>query len=264
MYQLSNLLVEFGISRMFRRYFPLLLMFSSVAMSSGVSGAAPAATESNQRHECVVLLHGLARSHRSMTPLEESLAAEGYHVINSEYNSLEAPIETLAPRAIDSAIDQCPPKSNTIHFVTHSLGGILVRQYLQQQPTTPIGRVVMLGPPNQGSELVDRFVTVPGFNKLNGFAGKQLGTGDNSKPNTLNKANFELGIIAGSKSINPILSLVLPGDDDGKVSVESTKLNGMKAHITLPTTHTFMMRNSVVIAQVSHFLKHGKFDTDTQ
>lgn len=195
-----------------------------------------------------------------MNPLQQSLSEQGYHVVNSEYNSLDAPIEELAPRAIDHAIASCPADYETVHFVTHSLGGILVRQYAQKSNSAIIGRVVMLGPPNKGSELVDRFVKIPGFNALNGFAGQQLGTNIDSKPNALAEAKFELGIIAGSKSMNPILSLLLPGKDDGKVTVERTKLEGMKEHLIVPTTHTFMMRNPYVIAQVSHFLKKGEFN----
>jgi len=209
--------------------------------------------------ECVILLHGLARSHCSMSPLEQALREQGYRVVNSEYDSLAAPIETLALTAIDQTIAECPTTASPIHFVTHSLGGILVRQYAQLRPSAAIGRVVMLGPPNQGSELVDQFAKLPGFNRVNGFAGKQLGTSANSPPNQLPAVNFELGVIAGSKSINPLLSYFLPGPDDGKVSIESTKLDGMKEHLILPTTHTFMMRNSQAIAQVNHFLSKGKF-----
>ncbi len=249
----------------------LMVTFSGCVVVPTVAAAAidkpeaPVQADATQ-NDCVVLLHGLARSHHSMTPLKKSLSHEGYYVVNSEYNSLDAPIEQLAPRAIDSALGQRPQGSNEIHFVTHSLGGILVRQYLQQAQNVPpnqrakIGRVVMLGPPNQGSELVDKFVTVPGFNKLNGFAGRQLGTDDNSKPNNLKDIDVELGIIAGSKSINPILSLFLPGQDDGKVTIESTKLDGMKDHLILPTTHTFMMRNAAVLAQVNYFLANGQFE----
>ncbi|MAZ87512.1 MAG: alpha/beta hydrolase [Cellvibrionaceae bacterium] len=209
--------------------------------------------------ECVILLHGLARSHRSMSPLEKALREQGYQVVNSEYDSLAAPIETLALTAIDQAVAECPTAASPIHFVTHSLGGILVRQYAQLKPSAAIGRVVMLGPPNQGSELVDQFAKLPGFDRLNGFAGRQLGTTADSTPNQLPAVNFELGVIAGSKSINPLLSYFLPGKDDGKVSIGSTKLDGMKEHLVLPTTHTFMMRNSQVIAQVNHFLSKGEF-----
>ncbi len=254
-------------SRFYNRALLASLIYAIAPAAMTASSLEPK-TQPSVSQSCVVLLHGLARSHHSMTPLKESLSNEGYHVVNSEYNSLDAPIEQLAPRAINAAFDQCPQDLKEIHFVTHSLGGILVREYLQQTPQAAdkveqksrIGRVVMLGPPNQGSELVDKFVTVPGFNKLNGFAGRQLGTDDNSKPNNLKDIDVELGIIAGSKSINPILSLFLPGQDDGKVTIESTKLDGMKDHLILPTTHTFMMRNARVLAQVNYFLANGQFE----
>lgn len=196
-----------------------------------------------------------------MRPLEEALAHEGFDVVNLGYHSVEAPIETLAETAITQALSACKHPSTRTHFVTHSLGGILVRQYFQAHPHQTLGRVVMLGPPNQGSELVDSFVKIPGYRQLNGFAGQQLGTTDNSVPNNLGAVNFELGIIAGSQSINPILSLLLPGDDDGKVTVERTKVDGMNDHLTLPTTHTFMMRNTEVIEQVIAFLHNGAFNS---
>ncbi len=211
--------------------------------------------------ECVILLHGLARSHRSMLPLERALRDQGYYVVNSQYDSLAEPIETLALTAIDQAIDECPEAHSHVHFVTHSLGGILVRQYTQLTPSASIGRVVMLGPPNKGSELVDRFAKLPGFDRMNGIAGQQLGTTPHSTPNQLPAISFELGVIAGSMSINPLLSYFLPGADDGKVTIESTKLEGMKQHLILPTTHTFMMRNPQVISQVNHFLSKGEFLT---
>ena len=120
----------------------------------------------------------------------------------------------------------------------------------------------MLGPPNKGSQVVDKMHSFPGFKLFNGPAGMQLGTGELSIPNTLGPANFDVGIIAGTQSINLILSLMLPNPDDGKVSVENTKLEGMLDHITLSTTHTLMMRNSVVIEQVIHFLRYGAFIKD--
>jgi hypothetical protein len=120
-------------------------------------------------------------------------------------------------------------------------------------------RVVMLGPPNQGSEAVDRLKNLPGFYWLNGPAGVQLGTSEQDMPRQLGAANFELGVIAGRRSINLLLSSMIPGQDDGKVSVESTKMDGMTDFISLPCTHTFMMRNSEVIRQTLFFLEHGHF-----
>lgn len=212
---------------------------------------------------CVVLLHGLARTSDSMEALEEALSGEGFFAVNHGYPSRNYPIEKLADLAIPAGIEKCPDGSQ-INFVTHSLGGILVRQYLSKHEINNMGRVVMLGPPNQGSEVVDKLRDVPGFHFVNGEAGMQLGTGALSVPKTLGKADYDVGIIAGTRSINLILSLLIPGTDDGKVSIESTRLEGMTDHIELPVTHPFMMKNKDVIAQVISYLKSGTFTREVQ
>ena len=208
--------------------------------------------------ECVILLHGLARSSRSLDKLSSMLEGEGYQTVNVSYPSTKHNIAQLAEDAIGDALNQCS-MCTTIHFVTHSMGGILVRQYLNAHSVKNLGRVVMLGPPNQGSQVVDTLKNIPGFKMINGPAGMQLGTEDMSIPNTLGPAHFELGVIAGTRSINLILSTMLPKPDDGKVSVENTKLDGMADHIALPVTHPFMMNNKKVIRQVLCFLKNGSF-----
>ena len=208
--------------------------------------------------ECVILLHGLARTNGSMEKMAEHLTDEGYHVVNLGYPSRHHAIEMLSDMAITPALKKCGDKEK-INFVTHSLGGILVRQYLAKQEINNLHRVVMLGPPNQGSEVVDKLAGVPGFYWINGDAGMQLGTDANSKPIALGNADFDLGVIAGSSSINLILSYLIPGTDDGKVSVERTKLEGMNDHIVMPVTHPFMMKNKQVIKQVVNYLRYGKF-----
>lgn len=209
--------------------------------------------------EAVILLHGLARKSSSMKKLEGELVNHHYKVINVDYPSTKHDIQSLAKWSIGNAIDgleQC----KSIHFVTHSMGGILVRQFLHDHDIANLGRVVMLGPPNSGSEVVDILQNMPGFKTVNGPAGLQLSAKKEGLPNQLGPANFELGIIAGSRSVNLVLSTLLPLPNDGKVSVESSKLAGMSDHVTMPVTHTFMMRNPAVIAQVIRFLKEGCFD----
>ena len=153
------------------------------------------------RADCVILLHGLARSSHSMEALEDALKNAGFFVINNGYPSRAHPIAQLANLAIEPALEQCP-RNMTVNFVTHSLGGILVRQYVSQHSVANLHRVVMLGPPNKGSEVVDKLGDVPGFYFINGDAGLQLGTGELSVPNALGEADFDVGIIAGTRSIN--------------------------------------------------------------
>jgi pimeloyl-ACP methyl ester carboxylesterase len=213
----------------------------------------------------VVLLHGLCRTKSSMRTMELALQNAGFCVVNVDYPSRTAGIEKLSDDAIGMALESpllkdCPK----IHFVTHSLGGILVRSYFKRHPSARLGRVVMLGPPNQGSEVVDRLGSWRLFRKLNGPAGGELGTGPGSTPNTLGPVGFEMGVIAGDRSINWINSLMIKGIDDGKVSVERTKVAGMKEHLIVHSPHPFLMQNRAVIANTIQFLKTGSFTKPTQ
>ena len=214
---------------------------------------------STKASDCVILLHGLARSDNSLSKIEQKLSEKGYKVVNESYASTKYEIETLAEDIIPTSIALCPDSSQ-IHFVSHSLGGILIRQYLSENSLPNLGRVVMLAPPNRGSEITDELKENFLYKAVNGPAGLQLGTDSSSVPNQLGPAEFELGIIAGTKTVNPILSQMLPNPDDGKVSVESTKLEGMADHIEVPFSHTFIMNKNEVIEQVIYFLEHGAFE----
>lgn len=223
----------------------ILLMSASIASAS----------------ECVVLLHGLARTSMSMNKMQRELAKVGYATANIDYPSRDFPVEELAEIAVEKGLDACREREGVtrIHFVTHSLGGILVRQYLSHHEIDELGRVVMLGPPNQGSAAVDRLGAVPGFDWLNGPAGRQLGKGEKSIPLRLGPADFELGVIAGNRTIDPITSAVLDDPNDGRVSVEDTRLEGMADFVVVDHSHAFMMRMRRTIELTKAFLASGSF-----
>ncbi len=211
--------------------------------------------------ECAILLHGLARTSASMSTMATALQQAGYQVVNQGYPSRELPIEKLAGLAINQALAQCRQDQldTTIHFVTHSMGGILVRYFLAYQPVKNLGRVVMLSPPNQGSETIDKLGDMPGFGWLNGPAGQQLGATNASLPNRLGKADFPLGIITGDRSINLILSALIPGPDDGKVAINRARIEGMADFLVVHHSHPFIMKIPEVIEQTIWFLNQGHF-----
>lgn len=212
-------------------------------------------------HDCekrkVVLLHGLARTSRSMRPIDKFLKREGFSVFNLNYPSRKKSIEELG-KFVREQIQSNEEKGIKLDFVTHSMGGIILRYIMKVDPLPNLGRVVMLGPPNQGSEVVDRLSKLKIF-KLMGPASLQLGTSSDGFVNTLGKVDFDLGIIAGNRSINPFLSFLISGPDDGKVSVERTKVIGMNDFMIVHCSHSFYMSNLNVKEEVRSYLKNGYF-----
>lgn len=210
--------------------------------------------------ECVVLIHGLNRSWRAMEPMAEALRVAGYSTANVDYPSQAGPVEILAPMAVETGLSECRDAgAKRIHFVTHSIGGILLRYSHQSSPIPDLGRVVMLAPPNQGSEVIDVTRDWPTSELFAGEAGLQLGTGLDSIPRQLGPVDFELGVIAGTGSVNFVMSAMLPAPNDGKVSVESTRVEGMDDFLIVENSHRYITESDAVIRNTKSFLRSGSF-----
>lgn len=206
----------------------------------------------------VVLLHGLGRTHRSMGKMARSLEKPGYNVHNISYPSTRQPIEWLVKNIVTPAITSLSQEL-PIHVVTHSLGGILIRQYLQNHGLPAGSRIIMLAPPNHGSEVADHLRYWKPFLWILGPCLQQLGTGKDSVANQLNPITAEIGIMAGNRSVYPPFSWWIKGINDGLVSTKSAQLDGMKDFLVVPAGHGFIMTRPVVIQQTLHFLQTGKF-----
>jgi len=217
--------------------------------------------ERSLNDQLVILLHGLRGSSKSMQYIEKALQGEGYSVINYDYPSTSEPIEKLTEdifRVLRTRMED----ARVVHFVTHSMGGIILRWYLQDHDIEKLGRVVMLVPPSKGSEIVDKLSGIFLFELITGPAGLQLGTKQGSIPVQLNDPNFELGIIAADKSINPFLSMFLPGKDDGRVSLDRVCPEVFTDYVCLPTSHLQVLSYPRAIVQMLHFIKEGRFLTE--
>ncbi|MEE8167050.1 MAG: alpha/beta fold hydrolase [Myxococcota bacterium] len=210
------------------------------------------------RRDTVVLLHGLGRSAANMLILKWRLQARGYRVCNLDYDTRVNSIE-LAADAVYESLSDCVDSGRPVHFVTHSLGGLVLRSLLQRHALPKQGRAVMLAPPNRGSEIAD-WIREFGFSDgLMGPLASQLGTGQDDLAERLPSPPIAFGVIAGDRWINPTGPLLLPAPHDGTVSVASTRLEDMTDHLVLPYTHTFIMNAAEVADQVDSFLRTGKF-----
>ena len=233
-------------------FFAVIFLFSSFDSALSVT---------HESEETIVLLHGLGRTAKSMTYIEKRLTGAGYTVFNYDYESRKSEIDSLVDD-LQAFIEKCCLQQETrLHFVTHSLGGILVRALIRRSRPSNLGKVVMLSPPNKGSETVDYLSDYTFFEKVFGPAAMQLGTDPDSFPNRLGPADFELGIITGDRTIDPVSSLIIPGTDDGKVAVERTKLEGMTDFRVMGVSHAYIMQKPEVVDEVIYFLRNGRFSS---
>ena len=203
--------------------------------------------------EAIILLHGLGRTKHSMSKIEKHFNKE-YDVYNIGYASLKYEIEVLVEKYLVKIVNELNEKKQNINFVTHSMGGILVRYLFKNYEIKNPGRVVMLAPPNKGSELASRFY------KIHGPACAQIMRDRNSFVNKLGDINFECGIIAGGRNYYFFLNKYFKGKiNDGIVAEDSARIEGQKAFIVLEKGHTLMMYSEEVIVKIEKFLKKGKF-----
>nr|WP_249158332.1 alpha/beta fold hydrolase [Bradyrhizobium jicamae] len=210
------------------------------------------------------MLHGISRTARSFRKMELALQRAGYATLNLDYASRRKPLEALT-EDIHPAIELfAGGVTGVVHFVCHSMGGLLARAYLAKHRPPRLGRVVMLGTPNGGSEIADRLKDLKAYRAFFGPAGQQLGTKrDAAMVALLPAIDYPIGIIAGNRSIYPISSIGLPRPHDGRVSVTNTRLDGMADHIVIRTSHPWLVRNGEAIAQTMAFLRDGRFHANS-
>jgi pimeloyl-ACP methyl ester carboxylesterase len=230
------------------------------AKPSSRDGAEAPDPGSDDDRDGIVLLHGISRTALSFRKMQLALERAGYATLNIDYPSRRAPLETLAEN-IHPAIELfVSGLGRPVHFVGHSMGGLLARVYLARHRPEQLGRVVMLGTPNRGSEIADRLKHISAYRAFFGPAGQQLGTQrDSAMEALLPPIDYPVGIIAGDRSIDPLSSAFLPKPHDGRVSVANTKLDGMADHVVIAAAHPWLMRNAVAIEQTIAFLRDGKF-----
>ncbi|MDX2165222.1 MAG: alpha/beta hydrolase [Gammaproteobacteria bacterium] len=218
--------------------------------------------EKSEKSENVVILHGLGKSARHMAKLARYLEAQGYKVHNLDYPSRHFAVDRLC-EFIHQKITHLIAPDEQIHFVGFSLGGLLVRLFLSSPKYRPknLGRAVQLASPNQGTNVADFLKNRFWYKKFFGPAGQQVVTDQTAIEHLFSPIDYELGIIAGTTSYGPLSTWIFKGKSDGIVSVEQTKVEGMKEHIEVKGTHAFFPKNKKVIELTARFLKTGTFNS---
>lgn len=211
------------------------------------------------KKDLVILLHGIARTSRSMRTIEKALVKHGYHVLNIDYPSRKMTISRLSAYVFAQIKAHNIDETTTLHFVSYSMGCLVLRELLANHPINVKGKIIFLGPPNHGSEVADFLKNYFLYRWIYGPAGQELTT-THAKKKPFAPMRHPFGVIAGSLCLDPICYFMLPKPHDGKVSVRSTKLVGMVDHFTLSTSHTFMISSKKVIGYILHFLETGKFN----
>ena len=219
--------------------------------------------DSTPNKDYVVVVHGIARTCRSMQRLAKFLSGHGYTVLNVDYPSTRLPLESLVEHINRKVVEFNLDSQRKIHFVGYSLGGLMVRGVIHRFRPANLGRVVQLATPNQGSEVADFWKNNFLFQWIFGPAGQDLGTKEKAFARILGPIDYELGIIAGNRTWDPVSSAMIKGPNDGKVSVANTQVTGLTDHWVVPASHTFIIYNQEAWNQTLHFLEFGKFNRST-
>jgi triacylglycerol lipase len=206
--------------------------------------------------DTVVLLHGLGRTRFSMAIAASRLRQAGFATENIGYPSRVKPIEEHAEWVRARLPD---PNGASLHFLTHSMGGIVLRALVARDRPDHLGRVVMLSPPNQGSRAAGMLREYGLYRMIAGPSGQQIGDSPDSLPKRLGPVDFELGVITGNKGVTP-LSLVLESENDGVVRVDEASVDGAVDFLVVPKGHSFIMNDRSVLEQAIHFFRNGRFN----
>jgi len=208
--------------------------------------------------ETVVLIHGIFDKPVVMKKIENNFRELGYRILNFEYASTRWPMDTVVLK-LSKEIAAIEPQAEKIHFVTHSLGSLVVRAYLAQTYSEKFGNLVMVAPPNQGSVFAEHFDNLKTFEWLCGPAGQHLGKDDDDYWKKFPEPNIHFGVIAGGLGNEHGINPLIPGDDDGVVAVEETKLDGMADFIIVRGIHTPLLWKKEVVQQILYFIDSGCF-----
>ncbi|MBT5015910.1 alpha/beta fold hydrolase [Candidatus Peregrinibacteria bacterium] len=239
-----------------------LFLFVAVIIGKSliVTGGTPIARAEVLENDgdCVLFLHGISRSSYLMDELANTFYEAGYQTVNIDYPSTWYDLDTLTEMTLETFVPEyCADRA--VNFVGHSMGGIITRNYLANNEVPDLGRVVMIASPNKGSEAADFLNKYWMTRMFFGPALEEIGTGEKSVPLSLPEPDYEVGVIAGTSSNNFVLSRVLPGPDDSRVSVESTKLDSMADYMEFPYTHSFITFKQKVLDATLRFIEFGEF-----
>lgn len=210
--------------------------------------------------KAVILIHGIIRSSKSFSKMADALKTEGYLVVGFDYPSTRLTM-TSSAEYLEKTMASLEGIEE-IDLVCHSMGGLLARTYLQNVGSgrdPRIHRMVMLGTPNHGAEMANLLKKNVAFQWTLGPAGQQLAQDPQGHIANLPTPSFEFGIIAGARGTESGWNPLIPGDDDGTVSLKSAQLSGAMDFMTVHSLHSFIIEDPEGIAAVVRFLQTGCF-----